>query len=79
MPPKTAEVAHRHQRASQFFYVLAGELTVEFDGSVVTVRIGEGVSVPPGVVHKARNDGVEVVEFLAIAGPSNDGDRLDEP
>lgn len=78
MPPGTSETAHHHQRASQFFYVLSGELTVKFDGASVTAQAGQGVSVPAGVAHKAMNSGTQPVEFLAIAGPSNDRDRMNE-
>jgi mannose-6-phosphate isomerase-like protein (cupin superfamily) len=78
MPPGATEVAHRHLRAHQFFYVLAGELTLEVDGTRVTARTGEGVSVPAGVVHCATNNGSVAAEFLAIAGPSNEDDRVEE-
>jgi mannose-6-phosphate isomerase-like protein (cupin superfamily) len=78
MPPGASEVAHHHVRAHQFFYVLAGELTIEVDGTRVTALPGEGVSVPAGVVHRATNNGSLTVEFLAIAGPSNKGDRIEE-
>ncbi len=34
MPPGASEQRHRHEVARQFFYVLAGELTMEVDGVV---------------------------------------------
>ena len=78
MPPGTAEIAHRHERANQFFFVLSGELTIVFDHEEVRVKAQSGISVPAGAVHQARNDGRVSVTFLAIAGPSNVGDRIDQ-
>ena len=77
MPPATSETPHIHARANQFFYVLSGELTVRFVDAEIVASAGQGVSVPAGVAHQAINDGAERVEFLAIAGPSNAGDRID--
>lgn len=76
MPPGSSERAHHHERANQFFYVLSGELTVEFEDVTVTAGPRQGVRVPAGLVHKARNEGPHPVEFLAIAGPSNAEDRV---
>lgn len=77
MPPGTAETPHRHARANQFFYVLSGELTVAFGDRTVSAPAGLGIQVPAGTIHQARNDGTATVEFLAVAGPSNAGDRVD--
>ncbi len=76
MPAGTAEVAHRHSRAQQFFYVLDGELVLESAGARVTVRAREGVHVPPGVVHQALNVSTASVDFLVISEPPSHGDRL---
>jgi quercetin dioxygenase-like cupin family protein len=42
MPPGAAEQRHRHGKSRQFFYVLAGELTMELDGAVHTLAAGWG-------------------------------------
>jgi mannose-6-phosphate isomerase-like protein (cupin superfamily) len=77
MPPKTSEQRHFHSVARQFFYVLAGELTMEMDTAVVTVRSNSGIEVPPGAMHQARNDTNEDVHFLVISSPTTQGDRTD--
>jgi quercetin dioxygenase-like cupin family protein len=46
--------AHYHRRATELYYVLEGEGTVELDGVEHPVRTGSLVHIPPGVVHGAR-------------------------
>jgi mannose-6-phosphate isomerase-like protein (cupin superfamily) len=43
--------AHKHPKA-EFFFILDGELELEFNGQTVVLRKGEGVKVPQGTVHK---------------------------
>lgn len=75
MPPGTFEVAHRHNKAQQFFFVLSGELTLESGGVRLTIRAREGVHVPPRAVHQALNVSEAPVEFLVISEPPSHGDR----
>ncbi|WP_205863097.1 cupin domain-containing protein [Planosporangium thailandense] len=79
MPPGTAEVPHRHVRATQTFYVLAGTLTMQIAGVAYTVSARQCITVPAGVAHQARNDTDGPVEFLVIASPPTTGDRVDLP
>lgn len=79
MPDGTAEVRHRHARARQFFFVLAGELTLECDGVSHVLRAREGLSVPPGAAHQAMNTSGAPLEFLVISAPPSHGDRIATP
>jgi mannose-6-phosphate isomerase-like protein (cupin superfamily) len=79
MPPGTAEQRHRHRRAEQFFYVLAGELTIEREGEIVALSPGSGLSIPAGTVHEVRNQGAAAAEFLVISQPPSHGDRESVP
>jgi quercetin dioxygenase-like cupin family protein len=45
---------HYHRRATELYYVLAGEGIVSLDGVEHAVRTGTVVHIPPGVVHGAR-------------------------
>lgn len=76
VPPGAAEVPHRHAIARQFFRVLSGEATLEFDDHAVSFGAGEGVEVPPGVRHRFVNHGVVDVVFLVISAPTTAGDRI---
>ena len=75
MPAGTAEVRHRHGTARQFFYVLAGELTLELDGVATTVPAGHGREVAPGIAHQVLNKSGAAVDFLVISQPPAHGDR----
>jgi quercetin dioxygenase-like cupin family protein len=79
MPPGTAEVRHRHTRARQFFFVLAGQLRVELEGAVHVLGARAGLEVAPGLAHEVRNDGTEAAEFLVISQPPSHGDRAPVP
>lgn len=75
MPPGTAEVQHYHASAQQFFFILSGKATLEFDGHSVCFGSGQGVHVPPGTHHRFINSSAEEVVFLVISSPTTAGDR----
>lgn len=75
MPPGTAEVRHRHGASRQFFFVLAGELTIEVEGAMHTLAPRAGLEVAPGLAHEVRNMSGEPAEFLVISQPPSHGDR----
>ncbi len=53
--PGASEVRHVHARARQFFYVLAGELTMEVGGTTHVLHAGQGIEIAPGIAHQAQN------------------------
>jgi len=77
MPAGTAERRHFHTTARQFFFVLAGELTMELEGEHHLVSAMSGIEIPPGARHQARNDSADDVHFLVASSPSTRGDRVD--
>jgi uncharacterized cupin superfamily protein len=79
MPGGTAEVRHRHACARQFFYVLAGELTIELEGVTHRLQTGMGLHVPPGLAHQVRNDATKDARVLVVSSPRSHGDRLEAP
>jgi quercetin dioxygenase-like cupin family protein len=74
MPPGTREVRHRHAAARQFFYVLAGVLTMEVDGTRHRLAARSGIEIAPGVAHQAINE-IDA-EFLIVSTPPSHGDRI---
>jgi mannose-6-phosphate isomerase-like protein (cupin superfamily) len=76
MPPNTAEQRHLHQRATQFFYVLAGELTIELNGEEHCLAPSTGLSIPPQTPHQVVNRSSGDARFLVISQPPSHGDRL---
>jgi mannose-6-phosphate isomerase-like protein (cupin superfamily) len=79
MPPATAEQRHLHQRTTQFFYVLAGELTIELDGEEHRLTPFTGLTVPAETPHQVFNHGSEDARFLVISQPPSHGDRVFAP
>src|SRR5579859_5657208 len=79
MPAGSWEVRHRHAQSRQFFYVLEGELTLELDGVTHRLAAGQGLYVPPGAAHQARNDSAADVRMLVVSSPRSHGDRIDAP
>jgi uncharacterized cupin superfamily protein len=75
MPPGTREIRHWHARARQFFYVLAGTLTVEVEGELHRLTKHVGIELPPGTAHQVINESQADVEFLVISEPPSHGDR----
>lgn len=75
MPPGSREERHRHDQSRQFFFVLAGELTLEVDGSTHILQPHQGLEIAPLSPHQAMNAGPAVVEFLVISQPTTRGDR----
>ena len=75
VPPGDAERRHRHALARQFFYILAGEATIEIAGNEIVVAAGQGIEVPPGTPHQFFNRSTGDVAMLVISSPPSHGDR----
>lgn len=76
MPAGRSEVRHSHGRSRQFFFVLAGELTLEVAGRHHILAAGRGLEVAPLQPHQAINGSGLDVEFLVISHPTTRGDRV---
>jgi mannose-6-phosphate isomerase-like protein (cupin superfamily) len=77
MPPETAETRHYHRVARQFFYVLAGELTLEVEHHDFVLHAGEGLEIAPGQAHQAMNRSGGEVRMLVTSQPPSHGDRFE--
>ena len=75
VPSGRSEIPHFHQRAHQFFFILAGEATLEVGGTIVRMKPGEGCSVKPQISHVVRNEGTADLEYLLMSAPPSQGDR----
>jgi mannose-6-phosphate isomerase-like protein (cupin superfamily) len=75
VPPGASEVKHVHAKAHQFFYVLSGTATLEFESHSCELTAGQGVHVAAGVAHRFANRAAENVCFLVISSPTTSGDR----
>ena len=77
MPPGSAERRHLHQWATQFFYVLGGELAIELNGEEHRLTPLTGLAVPAQTPHQVFNRGSEDARFLVISQPPSHGDRVE--
>src|SRR5258708_7679614 len=75
MPPGAAEIRHYHEKAQQFFYILAGEVMMEVEGQTMLIPAGSGVHILPGRRHQIRNPSSSAARFLVISQPPTRGDR----
>ena len=76
VPPSTGEVAHLHTKSRQFFYVLSGVATMEFEDRKVSFGPNQGLHVPPNTPHRFVNCSDMDVVFLVISSPTTTGDRV---
>ncbi len=66
---------HKHDTTDDFFLVLDGEVTMDYeDHDPVTFGAGEIVVVPKGVVHRPRAEAEVKVLLIEPKGESNSGD-----
>jgi quercetin dioxygenase-like cupin family protein len=75
MPPGAQEQRHFHAWSKQFFFVLAGELTLEVRGIHHSLTVGAGLEIAPGEPHQAVNYSDGDVRFIVISQPPSHGDR----
>ena len=76
MPPGTQEARHFHAKARQFFFVLAGELTMEVEHHVYVLRDGQGLEIAPGQEHQAMNKSQQPMRMVVTSQPPSHGDRF---
>jgi len=75
MPAGTAETAHYHKQAQQFFYILKGAATFEIENTFTQVNAGEGVHIRAGETHRILNNGTSDLEFILCSQPATAADR----
>jgi len=76
VPAGAAEKMHYHERARQFFYILEGEGTMNFENEEVILQKGQGLEISPMIKHQFKNNSNADVHFLVISVPSTRGDRV---
>ncbi|RPK65305.1 Cupin domain protein [Streptomyces sp. ADI96-02] len=64
---------HVHHEHEEAFHVTAGELTLDVDGTTLTLGPGDYAVVPRGAVHRPYNTGDVPVAFFFLASPALDG------
>lgn len=66
---------HKHDETDDFFFVLEGEMVMDFEGQPSkAVAAGEMIVVPKGVVHRPRAEREVKVLLIEPKGEPNTGD-----
>lgn len=60
---------HSHVTNAEVYYVLAGELTVNDDGTEALLKVGDAVFTADGGAHSAENRTDQEVQLLAVIFP----------
>jgi quercetin dioxygenase-like cupin family protein len=77
-PPGAGAPPHTHSREDEAFYVLSGELVIEFEGSTAPRRVAPGGFFfgARGRRHAVRNIGAEPARVLILSAPSVGLDQM---
>jgi quercetin dioxygenase-like cupin family protein len=73
--PGQANPRHRHPNCEELLEVLSGRIVHSYGERTVELCAGDLISIPPGVVHNARNVAAEPAELLICF---SSGDRRTE-
>jgi len=75
-PPGRGAPPHTHTREDEAFYVLSGELTIEFEGALHRVAAGGFFFGARNRRHAVRNAGNEPARVLILSAPSCGLDQM---
>ena len=67
-------VWHKHEETDEVFFVVEGEMAIDFRDGTVTLKAGELVVVPKGVEHKPRAIHECRILLVEPRGVTNTGD-----
>lgn len=76
MPIGACELVHFHSHCQQFFYVLAGEASMDIDNDTIQLKQSEGVLIAPGARHRICNEGNTTLRFVVTSQPAVGADRI---
>ena len=68
-PGADGAVPHRHDKASELFFILSGELDVLAGDDVITTAAGDLLVVPPGLAHAFGAHRGSAAEALIVITP----------
>lgn len=69
-PAGRASPTHKHQHEDESIHVLEGELDIDMEGVIHTVRAGETVLLQRGTAHRLINRSDRTSRYLVICTPS---------
>lgn len=74
LPVGGATDRHYHPKSEEIYFITHGSATMEIDGEVREIGVGDAVAIPPGKPHKIWNTGEVVLRFLCCCAPCYEHD-----
>lgn len=71
-------VMHNHEEEDELFYVIKGEIKIEFEDKIIKLKEGEMIIVPKGVNHKPSALNEAWVMMFEPKGTINTGGENNE-
>ncbi len=69
LDPEAGHAFHHHPRQEEVLYVVSGMVEQWLEKEKRLLGPGDGIFIPPGVVHASFNAGDGPARFIAILGP----------
>lgn len=76
LPPGEAHPFHYHPKMEEILYILSGEAEQWVEKEKRTMKPGDSLYLPAGVIHGTYNARKEPLKFLAILSPSSTGNPV---
>jgi quercetin dioxygenase-like cupin family protein len=70
LPPGEAHQFHFHPKMEEILYILSGTAEQWVERENKTMRAGDSLYLPAGIVHGTYNIGSDTLDFLAILSPA---------
>ena len=69
--------AHYHNIMEENFFILEGEVDIEVDGVVHTLKAGQLIHIEPSEVHYVINRSDNVVKMISTLAPYQEVDKVE--
>lgn len=70
LAPGTAHAFHHHPEMDEIIYILAGEVEQWYEREKRTLKAGDVIYIPRGVIHGTYNSSNAEADFLAVLTPA---------
>jgi mannose-6-phosphate isomerase-like protein (cupin superfamily) len=69
LPAGVTTAAHYHPLTEEIYFITAGMGHMVLAGKSRSVRVGDAIAIPPGMVHYIHNPGPDPLVFLCCCAP----------
>jgi quercetin dioxygenase-like cupin family protein len=76
LPPGEAHRFHFHPKMEEILYILSGTAEQWIEKEKRSMKPGDAIYLPAGMVHGTYNNAAETLDFLAVLSPAKSGDPV---